>query len=86
MSNLLPMLVAAAPQLIQYFKKTPVNAVSAGAGGSALTLLLIGFMQSGSYDQLVTFLQNYGEAGVIASAVMVALRAGVLVYTAAKSK
>lgn len=85
MNAIITLLAAAIPELIKYFTKTPVNAVTAGAGGSAVTLLLVGFMQSGSYDQLITFLQSYGEAGVIASAAMVALRAGWLVYTSARA-
>lgn len=84
MNALLAFLAVALPELIKYFTKTPVNAVTAGAGGSAVTLLLVGLMQTGTYDQMLTFLQNYGEAGIIASALMAGLRTVMLVYTAAK--
>ncbi len=85
MQNLIPMLVAAIPQLIQYFTKTPVNAVTGAAGGSLLTLVLVG-MQNGMYDQAITFMQNNWEYGGYATAVMVGLRAAVQAYAAYKAK
>lgn len=73
------------PQLIEYFTKKPVNAVTGAAGGSLLTLVLLG-MQSGGFDQLITFLQNNGQYGLIAAAIMAGLRTAMLVYTASKPK
>lgn len=70
------------PQLIQYFTKNKgLNTVTGAAGGSVLTLLLIG-MQNGLYDQAITFFQNNWEYGGYATAVMVGLRAAVQAYSA----
>lgn len=75
---------AVGPQLYAYFTKNKgLNTVSGAAGGSLLTLVVLG-MQTAGYDQLITFLQNYGESGLIAAAVMAGLRVAVQVYKASK--
>ena len=84
MKAIVSLLAAIVPQLIQYFTKKPVNAVTGAAGGSLLTLLLLG-MDSGAYDQAITFLQNNWEYGGIATGVMAGLRAGVQAYAAWKA-
>jgi hypothetical protein len=80
-------LVALTPVLIklyEYFTKNAgLNTVTGAAGGSLLTLVLLG-MQTATYDQMIAFLQNNGEYGIIAGAVFAALRMFVVVYVASK--
>ncbi|MGG7581693.1 hypothetical protein [Rhizobium sp. Nf11,1] len=84
MNALISLLTALLPQLLQYFTKNKgLNTVTGAAGGSLLTLVVLG-MQTAGYDQLITFLQNYGESGLIAAAFMAGLRVAVQVYKAAK--
>lgn len=79
---LLPILTVLLPQLYNYFTKNKgLNTVTGAAGGSVLTLLLIG-MQNGLYDQAISFFQNNWEYGGYATAVMVGLRAAVQAYSA----
>lgn len=85
MNLILAIFTVVIPQLIKYFKERPVNAVTGAAGGSLITLVLMG-MQTGSYDQAITFLQNNGDYGIIAAAVIAGLRAMVQVYSASKPK
>lgn len=84
-SPIVPIVLSWIPQLVTYFTKTPVNAVTGAAGGSLITLVLLG-MNTAGYDQLITYLQNNGEYGLIAASAMAALRMGVMVYTASKGK
>lgn len=82
-------LVALSPILVnlwQYFTKNKgLNTVTGAAGGSLMTLVVL-CMQTAGYDQLITFLQNYGDSGLIAAAIIAGLRCAVLVYTASKPK
>lgn len=79
--------VALIPTLIklyEYFTKNAgLNTVTGAAGGSLLTLALLG-MQTASYDQMITFLQNNGEYGLIAGAFFAALRIFVVVLVSSK--
>ncbi|TBG37171.1 hypothetical protein ELG77_09060 [Rhizobium leguminosarum] len=85
MNAVVSLLTILLPQLYQYFTKNKgLNTVTGAAGGSLLTLLLIG-MQNGYYDQAITFLQNNWEYGGYATAVMVGLRAAVQAYSAYQS-
>jgi len=61
MNALASLLAVILPQLIQYFTKNDgLNTVTGAAGGSLLTLVLLGMEPSG-FDQIITFLQNYSE-------------------------
>jgi len=84
MSPVLTFIAGLLPQLIKYFTKNAgLNTVTGAAGGSLLTLVLMA-MQSGAYDQIISYLQQYGDKGMIAAAVFIALRAGVQGYKAIK--
>lgn len=85
MNALISLLAVMGPQLVNYFKEKPVNAVTGSAGSAAMTLVMLA-MQSASYDQAITFLQNNGKYGLIAAAAVAALRTFVLVYNASKAK
>ncbi|WP_017993845.1 hypothetical protein [Rhizobium leguminosarum] len=86
MNAVVSLLTILLPQLYQYFTKNKgLNTVTGAAGGSLLTVLLIG-MQNGYYDQAITFLQNNWAYGGYATAVMVGLRAAVQAYAAFKGK
>lgn len=84
MNTVISLIAAVGPQLVQYFTKNKgLNTVTGAAGGSLLTLVVLG-MQTAGYDQLITFLQNYGESGLVAAAFMAGLRLAVQVYQASK--
>jgi hypothetical protein len=87
MSGLFNLLAAVGPQLFQYFTKNKgLNTVSGGVLGSFLTLLVLAFQQEGTINQIITFLQNQGEAGLIGGAVVAGLRVAVMAYAASKAK
>ena len=84
MNPIISLLAAIVPQLVQYFTKNyGQNSVTTSVGASFLTLVLVA-MQSGGYDQIITFLQTYGESGVVAAAFFIGLRAAVQGYKAIK--
>ena len=86
MNGLIPLLATGGLKLYDYFTKNKgLNSVTSAGGSALLTLTVLG-MQSGGYDQVITFLQNHGEAGLVAAATMAALRTFVFVYNASKPK
>ncbi|MBR2691765.1 MAG: hypothetical protein IKE42_28250 [Aquamicrobium sp.] len=71
--------------LKEYFTKNAgMNTVSGGLLGSLLTLLMMGLQDTAHMDQLITWLQNQGETGLIAAAVVAGLRTAVFLWSAGR--
>ncbi len=98
MQNLIPTFIALGGELYRYFTKNAgVNSVSSGFIGAFLALAINGgltfekvvdlFVNSqADIDRFITFLQNHGETGVIAGALVAGVRVSIMVFRAAKGK
>lgn len=76
-----------AAALWAYFTKNGgLNTVSGGVLGSLITLLAMGLQKTATVDQLITWLQNQGEYGLLGGAIVAGLRCSVLVYKASRKQ
>lgn len=83
MNGVLAVLAAIIPMLRDYFTKNAgLNTVSGGFLGAFMVIIL---QNQGQIDQIITWLQNQGEYGIIAGAFVAGLRVALVAYRAAKA-
>jgi hypothetical protein len=82
MGAFVPLIMA----LVQYFTKNGgLNTVSGGFLGAFGALFGVALAQTSEVDQIITWLQNQGEYGLIAGAVVAGLRVALVAYRSAKA-
>lgn len=83
MGNVLGLVITALPLLRDYFTKNKsLNTVTGGFLGAFAVILM---QNAESVDQMISALQNQGQYGLIAGAVIAGLRTAVFVLNASKA-